>query len=41
VIESSQYAKLEALGEEAAKTLYGLLRYVDKCLKEGKTQRDL
>ena len=41
IVDSSTYAKLEAYGEEASKTLYGLMRYVDKCLKEGKTQRAL
>ena len=40
-IDSSTFARAEAMGDEASKTLYGLMRYVDNCLKEGKTQRSL
>ena len=40
-IETSTFARLEAHGDEASRTLYGLMRYVDGCIKEGKTQRAL
>ena len=40
-VETSTFARLEAHGDEASRTLYGLMRYVDGCIKEGKTQRAL
>jgi four helix bundle protein len=38
-IDSSTYARLEARCEEASKTLYGLVRYVDKQIAAGEKTR--
>jgi four helix bundle protein len=40
-LDSSTYARLEARCEEASKTVYGLLRYVEGRLKEGDSKRPL
>ncbi|MFI5207632.1 MAG: four helix bundle protein [Gemmatimonadales bacterium] len=38
-VESSTYARLEARCDEASKTLYGLLRSVDRRLESGAARR--
>jgi four helix bundle protein len=40
-IDSGSYARLEARCEEASKTVYGLLRFIDGKLKAGEPRREV